>query len=285
MATNDRPMVIYHGNCPDGFTAAWVARKAMGADCDFVPASYGQAPPDVAGRRVYILDFSYKRPVMRKILSAAHAVTVLDHHKTAEAELHGICDEFRLRPDLIANPPGSELPRVWFDMGKSGCRMAWEWFFPASKPPLLVEYVEDRDLWRWALQASREINAALGSEPRTFGRWDELGDMQWDGFAAMIASGEAVIRYQDQLVDSICRTAREEELGGYRVKVANTSVLFSEVAGRLAEEGPFGVAWYKRADGKFQWSLRSRGDFDVSAVARAFGGGGHLNAAGFETEF
>lgn len=33
--------------------------------------------------------------------------------------------------------------------------------------------------------------------------------------------------------------------------------------------------------GKFQYSLRSRGDFDVSAIAKKFGGGGHKNAAGF----
>jgi nanoRNase/pAp phosphatase (c-di-AMP/oligoRNAs hydrolase) len=28
-------------------------------------------------------------------------------------------------------------------------------------------------------------------------------------------------------------------------------------------------------------SLRSKGDFDVSAIAKRFGGGGHKNAAGF----
>lgn len=37
--------------------------------------------------------------------------------------------------------------------------------------------------------------------------------------------------------------------------------------------------------GKFRVSLRSRGKFDVAEVARSFGGGGHINAAGcsFET--
>ena len=29
-------------------------------------------------------------------------------------------------------------------------------------------------------------------------------------------------------------------------------------------------------------SLRSVGDYDVSAIAKTFGGGGHRNAAGFE---
>jgi len=34
----------------------------------------------------------------------------------------------------------------------------------------------------------------------------------------------------------------------------------------------------------FKGSLRSRGDVDVESIARSYGGGGHKNAAGFETE-
>lgn len=34
---------------------------------------------------------------------------------------------------------------------------------------------------------------------------------------------------------------------------------------------------------KVKWSLRSNGEFDVSAIAKHHGGGGHKNAAGFET--
>lgn len=278
MATNDRPMVIYHGNCPDGFTAAWVARKALGPDCDFIPASYGQAPPDVAGRPVYILDFSYKRPVMLDIVSRTHRLVILDHHKTAQAELDGFADECIRAYGLIP-------PHVVFDMEKSGAMLAWDHFFPDVEPPWLIRYVEDRDLWRWSLAASREINAALASYPRTFEQWDHFGGSDLGHVRPWLASeGAAILRYQDQLVDSICRGAKDEDLAGYRVKVANTSVLFSEVAGRLAEGGLFGAAWFVRRDGKLQWSLRSRGDFDVSEIAKRFGGGGHRNAAGFETE-
>lgn len=284
MTMIDKPLVIYHGNCPDGFTAAWCAYDKFDGDCDFVPASYGQEPPDVGGRRVYILDFSYKRPVMRQILSQAHSVVVLDHHKTAQAELDGIIDEFCMRPDLIANPRGSHLPVVWFDMDKSGARLAWEHFSPGEPVPWLVEYVEDRDLWRWALPKSREVNAALGSYPRTFDQWDRLAASGPEVMHRLIGEGEAILRYQDQLVDSICRGAREVEMDGCKILAANTSVLFSEVAGKLSEGRPFGAAWFERADGKTQWSLRSRNDGnDVSEVARRRGGGGHRNAAGFES--
>ncbi len=43
------------------------------------------------------------------------------------------------------------------------------------------------------------------------------------------------------------------------------------------------VAAYKDMADRRLWSLRSRGDFDVGEVAKARGGGGHKNAAGFRS--
>lgn len=276
---SDRPVtVIYHANCPDGFCAAWVLRNLYPA-AEFVPASYGEPPPDVAGKRVVIADFSYKRPVMRQILSSAHSVTVLDHHKTAEAELAGIVDEFVLRPDLIANPPESELPTVRFDMTRSGGRLAAEWVGLES-PPWLVAYTEDRDLWRWALPESQAVSAALRSYPFDFAEWDRLSQLDP---LSLVPEGRAVLRTDRQVIDRHVRNARPTAVGGYTVPAVNATVLFSEIAGELAEGQPFGACYFDRADGRRQWSLRSRaGGVDVSEVARSLGGGGHPNAAGFE---
>lgn len=288
MTTQLRPTkVLYHANCPDGFCAAWAAYTSLGDAAEYIPVNYGQEPPDVRGCRVFIVDFSYKREVMRRILSHAYCVTVLDHHKTAEAELAGLLDEAIMRPDLIppdlgSNPEGYELSRIHFDMNKSGGRLAWEHFRPKSDTPWLVEYTEDRDMWWWKLPNSREVNAGLACQPKEFAVWCAL-DTDPDSLSRMAADGQAITRYESSLVDSICRNAREIELGGHMILAANTSVLFSDVAGKLAESRPFGAAWFIRADGKTQWSLRSRdGGIDVSEIAKQRGGGGHRNAAGFE---
>ena len=42
------------------------------------------------------------------------------------------------------------------------------------------------------------------------------------------------------------------------------------------------VEWW-RGHGVFNYSLRSKGDFDVSELAKRHGGGGHKNAAGFQS--
>lgn len=293
-----KPLVIYHANCWDGFCAAWVARKALGAALvDFYPGYYGQSPPDVRGRVVYLLDFSYPREHMRKILGQARWVVVLDHHKTAQEALDGIVDEFVQRPDLIptdlqANPNGQELPLVWFDMGKSGGRLAWEYFnrhvgpSPADisipKSPWLVDYTEDRDLWRHALDSTEEINAALRSYPLDFDLWDEFADAvgQREMFKC---EGAAIRRAERQIVDTHVRNAREIEMAGHRVLSVNATVLFSEIAGELAKGRAFGACYFDRQDGRRQWSLRSsESGVDVAAIAKSRGGGGHTHAAGFE---
>lgn len=276
-SANMKPLVIYHADCWDGFCAAWVARKALG-DIEAVPAQYGTSPPDVKGRVVYVLDFSYPRDVMAQIATDARRTVMLDHHKTAMDALDGL------------HQPESGID-VWFDMNKSGGRLAWEWFSlmgydmptPHSpRAPWLVDYTEDRDLWRHALDGTQEINAALRSYPLDFALWDEFENTvgQREMFKR---EGAAIRRAERAIVESHVRNARETTMDGHRIRMVNATVLFSEIAGALATDRPFGACYFDRQDGKRQWSLRSADDgVDVSAIAKAHGGGGHVHAAGYE---
>lgn len=285
-----KTLVLFHANCADGFASAWIAHRKFGDDAEYIPVQYGQEPPDVANdkdRPLYILDFSYSRNVMFRLAALRHAeMIVLDHHKTAQAALDG------LEIELAANNCGDALT-AHFDMGKSGARLSWEFFFSREPIPYLVRLVEDRDLWRWKLPDSREFSAAIASYPKTFEVWDRLGKNIneprcecYDEYGdSLIEQGSAILRYQQQLVDSACENATEIEMDGHKVLSVNSTVLFSEIAGKLAENRPFGAAYFIRADGKKQWSLRSRDEgVDVSEVAKRHGGGGHRNAAGWEED-
>lgn len=288
--------VLYHGHCWDGFCAAWIAHKVLGDAAEYIPMQYGQPEPTMeCGSVVYLLDFSLKRRDMQNLLSQMHKVIVLDHHKTAEAELVGLTDEFVMRPDLISNPPGSELPIIHFDMEHSGGRLAWEHFFcaeyrrkfrnPDDLRPWLVDYTEDRDLWRWALPYSREINAYIRSFPLDFALWDKFSafDAESETWLDWARQGEAILRRESQIIDDHIRHARNIEFDGHMVRCVNATVLFSDIAGKLAEGNAFGACYFDRGDGRRQWSLRSTTDgVDVSEVAKKRGGGGHRNAAGFE---
>lgn len=278
-----KPLVLYHANCWDGFCAAWIAKKALG-DIEAIPVQYGQDPPiDFCGRDVYILDFSYPRGEMENIIRSSNRVVVLDHHKTAEKELEGLASQ------ISADTNGQIEPTIRFDMNKSGGRLAWEYFFQRTEPcdpaPWLVDYTEDRDLWRWKLDWSREINAWLRSWPLDFDLWDKFslvgpGCEAWD---MRVDSGTSIIRREKRIIDEHVGHAREIEMDGHKILAVNATVLFSDIAGELAKDRPFGACYFDRQDGKRQWSLRSRdGGIDVSEIAKLHGGGGHRNAAGFE---
>jgi len=284
-----KPLCIYHGGCDDGFAAAWALRAAMPPDMfEFYAGVYGNPPPDVAGRHVVLVDFSYKRPVLEMMAEAALSVLILDHHKTAAEDLAGLPN------------PGSfgrwaekgEGAAALFDMNRSGASLAWAFFHPTSTCPDFIDYVEDRDLWRKALPCGDEFTIALRSYPQDFYIWDALVA---SGPAPLIAEGKAIQRYYRLRVEELKRSAYRAVIlwddGGdsaatSRIAIANAPYFAaSEVAGELAEgQGvDFGACYFEVAPDRWQYSLRSRGDFDVSAVAKSFGGGGHKNAAGFTT--
>ncbi len=276
-------IVIYHAGCSDGFCAAWLFNTLF-PDAEFFPAHYNEPPPDVKGKMVYILDFSYKRPVMEKIIEEANHVTVLDHHKTAEEELRGLENNPR-NPDIV------------FDMSKSGARLAWEWLYDRYcsgmaisfqcsycsycqiKPHWLVQYTEDRDLWLNQLSHTKEINAYIRSLPFSFDEWSKI---KFEHPNIFVKQGEAILKYQRTIIDTHKNNATLQNICGFMVPTVNATSLFSEIAGELSVGHPFAACYFDRADGLRQYSLRSSGDFDVSKIAKKMGGGGHKNAAGFE---
>jgi len=264
---------IYHGNCADGFGAAWAIWKRFGDVATRYHAGvYGKSPPDVTGEHVLLVDFSYKRPVLEQMASVAASITVLDHHKTAEADL---------RPMLDAGTIQGE-----FDMNRSGAMMAWQWAWPDKPAPKLIQHIEDRDLWRFALPGTRAIQATLFSYPYDFAVWDELiADAENAAeLEGLVAEGMAIERkHFKDIAELVAVSARPMLIGGHKVMVANLPyTMSSDAAGQLSEGQPFAACYMDTPDGRV-FSLRSRGDqaVDVSEIAQRFGGGGHKNAAGF----
>jgi oligoribonuclease NrnB/cAMP/cGMP phosphodiesterase (DHH superfamily) len=293
-------LCIYHRNCADGFAAAWAVREAL-PDCEFYGATHGDAPPDVAGRDVVMVDFSYKRPVLEAMASAANSILILDHHKSAAEDLAELPrppenwaeweEQIRQsRPVPAADASDLEWTRyaatvaVLFDMERSGAGLAWDFFHDAPRPPL-IDHVEDRDLWRFALPGTREIQANLFSHPYDFSLWDVLmGNSripQW--LESFRLGGEAIERkHHKDVAELVDATLRYMVIGGHRVPVANVPYTLTSDAGHLMAEGnPFAACYWDTPDGRV-FSLRSHRDgADVSAIATQYGGGGHRNAAGF----
>jgi oligoribonuclease NrnB/cAMP/cGMP phosphodiesterase (DHH superfamily) len=201
------------------------------------------------------VDFSYARETLETMAAQTQTLLVLDHHITAEKALAG-------------------LPYAYFDMKKSGAVLAWEW---AHHPPApwLLQYIQDKDLWTWALPMSREINAAVASHPFDFHVWSGFKQKELE------QEGRAILRYEQELVNKLAGQAVSVEFQGETVPSVQSAVLTSQIGERLSADAPFCIIWHDR-DGRRYYSMRSREDgTDVGAIAASFGGGGHTHAAGF----
>lgn len=287
----NRTICIYHANCADGFTAAWAVREALGDEVEYIPCGYGDTAPDVSGADVIVVDFSFKRDCIDFMAGHARSVLILDHHKTAEAELSHLLEPAQDHPafnyaDLLARIEDEPVENVFavFDMRRSGAQLAWDFFHEGARPTL-IDYVGDRDLWRFDLFESRQINAVIASHEMSWETWHDLAArLQADpDFGRVAEEGYAILRAHDKLVRSVIASSkRRMVIGGHDVPVAAAPyALASDTAGTMAEGEPFAATYVDGPKGR-AFSLRSRGDgLDVSEIAKRYGGGGHRGAAGF----
>lgn len=292
-----KPLCIYHGNCADGFTSAWVVRRAL-RDVDFHAGVYQDAPPDVTGRIVIMADFSYKRDVLLEMARKSQAVLVLDHHKSAVEDLVEdkcyIIDMTRYLGRLdwqrflenVAMDGIEGGPRIYtvFNQNKSGAGVAWDFFFPDEDRPALLNRIEDRDLWRFQYEDTREVQAAVFSYPYEFDIWDMLFKAD---LTTLRNEGRAIERKHHKDIAELCSVVtRRMNIGGHNIPVANLPYVFASDAGhRLAQGEPFAACYWDTPDGRV-FSLRSTDEgLDVSTIAKQYGGGGHRNASGFRVDY
>lgn len=308
-----KPLVIYHANCTDGFGAAFAAWLKLGDEAEYLPMDYGvdllaTYKGSLIAREIYILDFSLPKAVMDWLFSHAKRVVWLDHHKTAFEMWCG------KSPDIFftIHKEQDESKTITLDDCKSGALLAWEYFHPGTEVPKLIQHIDDRDRWQFKLEGSKELHAALNSyKPWTFDQWwrlfyDKPG-LGTNKRADMIQEGTALLRAHSQHVQAALKKAKTcviheaTTYEGYesgpcgdisvysdapKGLAANApSFLASDLGHELANKsGTFGLVWSMAGDGQIHCSLRSNGDYDVSAIAKVFGGGGHRNAAGFSTD-
>ena len=276
---NSKPIVVYHGSCMDGFTAAWTC-WLLNPDWEYYPAVHGDPPPDFTGREVYILDFSYKRPVMEEILKQAIHVTVIDHHKTAWQELSPFTD------GTYGTVYDNQL-EIYFNMKHSGAALAWSFFHAGKKTPKLVELVEDYDLWTFKHAGTKAANAYYSSFDYSFEKWNEFLDQTEDPtfFGAVVAQGNSILRYNLKMTQELVKKTKvPANIGGHDVLMANLPFMYANEGCRMlmTDGKPFGASYYVWKNG-YSFSLRSEENgIDVSEIAQMYpGGGGHRSSAGF----
>lgn len=299
-----KPLVIYHKNCADGFSGAWVfhyMEEKIGQTFDYHPSLYNDPVPDVEDRIVYLVDFSYKRAVVEEILAKATHVYVIDHHKTAIE-------------DLFMLESVHKNLTMYVDVNRSGAMLAWDFWHNTvwssgdfktrvvlekeikntdvtyTPPPLMLGYVQDRDLWQFKLADSHAVSAFIFSHKYSFKEWDKLMTGGETTILNARSAGAGILKKQNKDMEEFTAASIQFwEVLGYIIPVVNAPYMWgSDMAHNLLKQypdAPFAGYYWIGTEGTMNWGLRSEDSrVDASEIAKQFGGGGHRNACGFKVD-
>lgn len=269
MSINKNILVFYHGNCRDGFTAAWAAWKKLGDSAEYIPIVWSLIPgqiPETKGKTVYFLDITPKDDELSRVVKDSNSVVIIDHHESSKK--------------VVEQMPGSV-----YDVSHSGAVLAWKYFHPDKKVPELCFFIEDGDLWRWQVPNSDKVLNYIDLIGKLdFETWDAIAsDLEEENKRKeYIDKGNLIMSYLEKVIDIIIRdNAQLVSFEGYEVYAVNVPRFFrSEIGMKLAKEKPpFAIVWCNTAT-DITVSLRSTG-FNLVPLAARFNGGGHKTAANF----
>jgi oligoribonuclease NrnB/cAMP/cGMP phosphodiesterase (DHH superfamily) len=307
----DFDVCLYHDHCPDGTGAAWAfwrlekklefegfeGPEEVSTRIQTQGVNHNESPPLdlVQGKKVVIVDFCYDREDIKKLCNEAEHVLILDHHDTALRKLQNIEEEIK------------NISYI-FDMSLSGAQIAWDYVrdrllqsvSPEASPgefeakrPWFIEYIADRDLWKWELYRSREIGKALcqGSW-YTFEGMNLMYEMTPEDVSSLqeelYISGKIFLEAEERDISYAVHRSVLCEFEGYRVRLTTCSpIIRSEVGSELCKKADcdFAAVWrYDFITDQWWISLRSRkasSPLPLNILCEKYGGGGHPKACGF----
>jgi oligoribonuclease NrnB/cAMP/cGMP phosphodiesterase (DHH superfamily) len=266
-------LVIYHGYCPDGLSAAWCFWKKY-PNIEYIPAKHG-TEYETSGKKIIFVDFVYKKHIMEKLIED-NQVLVLDHHKSSEYLLE----------------MEHENLEVKIDQSKSGCQLAWE-YLNEEECPWYLNAIADIDLWnnndpnsRLLTMGFRELGLYKDHEA-----FDKINSVTFD---QCLEEGQKISAYENRKTQELlnrvvnCTTKKDDDTWNVKLIIDVNLYKSSEVADQVLDAEKkydfFAMAKFDIIKNRWVVSLRAhpKTDIDLSVIAkRLAGGGGHPKASGF----
>jgi oligoribonuclease NrnB/cAMP/cGMP phosphodiesterase (DHH superfamily) len=280
--------IIYHNPCSDGIASAWVVKHFI-PTAELIPCLAGRSPQNdithFQGKKIIFVDLCPSKEYLENLADIADHITILDHHITAYKSLEN-----------VSHPNVNYI----FDNNQSGCMITWNYF--SSEPiPWFLAYIGDRDLWKWELTCSKEINTTLYDDEHTnFKGLSKLFDMNQnssltnfyntDTYYSFVSRGKILYEIKDKQIKTCMKTAIHCNFDNYNIWLFTSPPdILSEVGNSLmvknmknGSKPHFTVCWrYNVQTHEYYISMRSSSSsIDISEICKKFGGGGHRNAAG-----
>jgi oligoribonuclease NrnB/cAMP/cGMP phosphodiesterase (DHH superfamily) len=264
---------VFHRADLDGRCAGAIVKLAI-PDAELVGYDHGDAfkIEDYAGHRVVMVDCSLQPFDKMKALAAVCDLTWIDHHKTA-------IEEYRKQP--------IPLRAVALEEGTAGCELAWGWAFPDKEVPRAVYLLGRFDVW--ALDDDPDIlpfqyGMRQAEMDPADGLWKALFENE-GGVTATIIDGHTIMKYVKQQNATACRAAFEATFKDLECICLNVGGANSQTFESVWDAAKYDAMLAFSLKGGKYWTVSLYTDkegVDVGAVAKACGGGGHKQAAGFQ---
>src|SRR3989344_7797730 len=186
-------VVIYHGECPDGFSAAWAAWKKFDERADYFGANHGEPIPNgLINKEIYILDFSFPKEIMAELIKNNKKVIVIDHHKSAE-------ESVKMVHEYV------------YEMDRSGAILTWQYFYQDLSVPWLLRYIGDRDIWKLELPDTFAMGLMLDTFDKNYETWSKLAKELEDENTRRkyIEQGKLIQKYERRIIEDIISSNKE----------------------------------------------------------------------------
>jgi hypothetical protein len=285
--------IVYHRCCPDGVSGLWCAHNYTKNEFEKISMKAGVDPIfETNNKDIIFIDVCPSFNYILVHTKLAKSITILDHHKSAY-------DTYIKNKDVLDE---IENLKMIFDMNRSGAQIAWDFFFENQQRSWFIDYVGDRDLWKWELPNSKEISAAFEFNnyfmDEDLDKLDSLNSYDDNEIKYLVKIGEIINKYQEKLIENeinySCEATIKINEAIYNVRLGHIiGGMVSDLGNKLANEPltsgmlpDFGVVWNYNIDTQ-TWYVSLRGhDYspDLSVIAKHFGGGGHAKASGFRIE-
>ena len=275
---SDNIFIFYHSGCSDGSLGGAIADIFFSKYSDYkyaiYPLYYGEKiKVDCNNKTLIFIDIipCNKNNDLKKISEEATEFIVLDHHEPNFKTLDGI----------------NISKRSQLDNNRSGCMIAWDFFFGEIEPPEVVKYIQEGDLYRFELPGSREFVRAFNSSiPPTIQERVKHIDDPIDEY---VKEGKVLLKYDKINFNNFMKyDCKDMAYGNDKGCIINLHRMFasnfSDYVLKLRKDIGFVICWSMSKSGNYKYSLRSKEGVDVSLIANDFGGGGHRQASGFSSD-
>lgn len=266
-------IVMYHSPCSDGLAAAscvynWLSEPEHTLFIGINPNS----PPDVeiTNKSVLVLDTAFSKSVVDEYINKCSTFVIIDHHKSFYNELKG-------------------TKNYIYNVEKSACQMTWDIFYKTPRP-LWIDYIGDRDLWKWSMEDSKPFTQYLYTNfPLTLETYNELFILLKDeqNINTFINKGKKQLEHDKIPIQLLCDNSVVCIFDKkYTVLLCESTIYRSEIGNILCKKNnvDFAMIWnYCVKRREFIISLRGdeNKNYDMSEISKIYGGGGHELAAGF----